>query len=348
MRFRTPVFAALVSIALLFFFPACGPREAGGPEAQLDALFQDAARTQGFTGNVLITRDGKTLYEKSFGLADLATAAPHTAETKFIVYSLLKPFTAVLILQQMEAGTLRLESPLTSFFPELAGKPAGAITLHQLLTHTSGIEEVISRHRDRRLRPADLATATIAKAGEFAYSNTGFVILALVLEKATARSYEALLQERILVPAGMVDSGLLRSGRNISNLATGYRLEHGQRIVSPLDVPPETLDGAGSLYVTARDLARFDQALTDHRLLTADSHALMVRDHVKGRFGYGWFLAEQGGRDFPWHEGGYRGFTAVLVRQIHRHEMIAILANTEDASVLELRTKALRILKAAK
>ena len=165
-----------------------------------------------------------------------------------------------------------------------------------------------------------------------------------MLEAVTQRSYAQLLEESILRPAGMTDSGLLRSGVPVAGLATGYREADGKSVISPLGVPPEVMEGAGSLYTTARDLWRFDQALNQERILSRAMQDLMLTRQAGDR-SFGWSLSEQDGKYFPWHKGSYRGYTALFVRQVHRHEMIAILSNDQDTDVLELRTKVLRLLK---
>ena len=145
-----------------------------------------------------------------------------------------------------------------------------------MLTHTSGIEEVISRHRDRRITAQDLEIAAIKDAGSYEYSSSGFVCLALVLEAVTARTYAELLDEKILRPAGMANSGLLRSGTPVAGLALGYRVAAGKNEAAPLGIAPEVMEGAGSLYTTVGDLWRFDQALTAGRLLSQRSQDLMT------------------------------------------------------------------------
>lgn len=312
--------------------------------AQIDAVFREAHADGKFNGTVLVTRDDAVVYQGAFGLADSERKIANSADTRFLAYSVNKPMTAVLVFQLIESGKLSLDDRLDHFFTNLAGKASGAITLRQLLTHTSGIEEIIDRHRDRRIDARDLESAIVRKAGAFNYSSSGFVCLALVLEAASGRSYGQLLEENILRPAGMADSGLLRSGIPVSGLATGYRMVDGKSVVSPLGVPPEVLEGAGSLYTTVGDLWRFDQALSDARLLPRAAQDLMVAPQIGDR-AFGWSLDEQGGKYFPWHKGSYRGFTAVLVRQVHRHELIAILSNDQGTDVLALRTQVLRLLK---
>jgi CubicO group peptidase (beta-lactamase class C family) len=333
-------------LAAFLFLAGCGSESAGTLEEQVRRVLESASHSGEFSGNALITRKGQTIFEESFGLADHERKLPNLASTRFPAFSIAKPFTAVLVFQQIEAGKLHLGDSLASFFPNLEGKPAGTLTLHQLLTHTSGINEVISLHRDRRINARDLEAATVEPKAGFKYSNTGYVSLGLVLEAITGLPYEALLRKSILDPADMRDSGLLRTGHDTPGLSRGYRLNAGQPVPVAWDVAIEALDGAGSLYTTARDLWRFDRALASGELLPLEAQALMHSQQVKGKYGYGWFLDEQGGEYFPWHKGDYRGHTAILVRQIHRQEVIVILSNQEEADVLEMRSKILRALKA--
>lgn len=331
-------------LGALILLAGCG---ASAPlDQQIGTIIRSAHEDGKFTGMVLVTRKDQTVYEQSFGLADLEKNIPNAADTRFLAFSVVKPMTAVLVFQLVDTGKLRLTDALDSFFPNLKGKPAGGVTLQQLLTHTSGISEVISQHLERRITPRDLETAVVKRNADFEYSSTAYVILGLVVEAVTGRSYETLIQESIFTPAGMKDSGLARTGRSTPNLARGYQLKAGTPVPAELGVAIEALDGAGSLYTTARDLWRFDRALAKETILSRKMQDLMLSQQVKGRFGYGWFLSEQGGRYFPWHKGDYRGYTAIFVRQIHRQETIVILSNLQDADVVELRTKILRVLKA--
>ena len=336
----------LLGCAFVMLSAGCKGDNGGALDEEIDAVFRAAHERGTFSGSVLVTRGERTIYERSFGLADREMPIPNTADTKFAVFSIVKPLTAMLVFQQIGAGRLRLVDTLDTVFPNLAGKPAGRISLQQLLTHTSGIQEVISDHLDRRLTAHDLEIAAVPTGASFKYSSTGYVCLALVLEAVTGRSYEDLLQEGILIPAGMRDSGVLRTGRIIPGLARGYRPVDGKLTATEFGVVVEALDGAGSLYTTARDLWRLDRALRAEKILSRRPQDEMLSQQIEGRFGYGWFLDEQGGRYFPWHKGDFRGHAAVWVRQVHRDETIVILANQEEADVLGLRSKLLRLLKA--
>jgi CubicO group peptidase (beta-lactamase class C family) len=339
---RRAVLAPLLAFAFSLT-PACGspPTLAG----KLAAISEEAHASGDLNGNVLVARGGEILYEASFGAANADTKAPNTPASRFLIASVSKPFTAVLVLQLIEQGKLTADSRLDGFAPLLANTPAGAITIHQLLTHTSGIEERISRNPTKRITFDDLVSARVAAPGKFAYSNTGFVCLALVIEHVTGGAYEAALRNGILAPADMRDSGVLRSGGTPDNLSVGHRGQTELEIAK-LDFSPESVDGAGSIYSTARDLLKFDRALAAGKLLRPETLALMHREHVPGRFGYGWFLSEQGGAYYPWHAGNMAGYSSSLARQIHRDEVVIILANGAATDARELQTAFLKALKA--
>ncbi|HEU5136917.1 MAG TPA: serine hydrolase domain-containing protein [Steroidobacteraceae bacterium] len=322
----------------------CDGNAAAPLATQIDAVFREAHADGEFNGTVLVTRADEPIYQGSFGFADRERQQAITAETKFVAFSVNKPMTAVLVFQLIDAGKLALDDRLDHFFANLSGRPAGGITVRQLLSHTSGIEEIIAKHPDRRITPQDLEAAVVKDAGALNYSSSGFVCLALVLEAVTQRSYGQLLEESILRPAGMTDSGLLRSGVPVAGLAVGYREVDGKSVISPLGVPPEVMEGAGSLYTTTRDLWRFDQALSQEKILSRAMQDLMLTRQTGDR-SFGWSLSEQDGKYFPWHKGSYRGYTALYVRQVHRHEMIAILSNDQDTDVLGQRKEILKLLK---
>jgi len=314
-------------------------------EGRIEAVAEHANEEGELNGNVLITRGNTILYEHSFGPADAADDVDNTPDTRFMITSLSEPFTAVLVLQLVAAGKLATDTPLAAVFPVLVDKPAGSITVHQLLTHTSGIDELISHFPGRRITPADLTLAMVNRDGGFNYSNTGYVCLSLVIEAVSGQSYEALLIDRIFKPAGMNDSGVLRSGRKIRHFARGHHGVVGLEAVD-LDFAPEAVDGAGSIYSTARDLWRFDRALKANALLSARMQELMFTQHVPGLHGYGWFLSELGGHYYPWHAGDMAGYSASFARQLERDAAIIVLGNTAATDARGLQQQFLQLLNA--
>lgn len=314
------------------------PRVPDGPLAtRLAWLVDQAALTSQFSGTVLVARNGAVV----FGQAERRASSDGpllTADSRFPIASVSKTLTAVAILQLIQAQQLSKDDTLAGIWPSLSGTGAGGVTVHQLLTHTSGIEEVISRDPSRRITPDDLRTAVIEPTA-FEYSNTGYVCLALVLEQVSGRPYADLIRERILVPAGMRDSGLLTDSGGADNLVRG---DGTIRAPVDWDFEVEAIDGAGSVYATARDLVRFDRALAAGTLLSTGLLELMTTAHVPDRYAYGWMLGEQGGSPYTWHSGDLPGFGAYMARVPARDEVVIILSNQSGADVRGLASQMLR------
>jgi CubicO group peptidase (beta-lactamase class C family) len=331
----------LLSCAVL---AGCGPGSNAPVGQQIDALMQNAVR-QGFSGNVLVMRGNAVLYRRSFGMADRAAARLNSADTPFLIASVSKPLTALLVLRLVEQGRLTPATRLEQIFPQTRGTQAGSVTVAQLLSHTSGLEEVIERHLPRAITADDLKAAVIVGTpGRHAYSGSGYVVLKLVAEKASGVSYSELLEREILAPANMRRSGVLRDGA-VADLALAYASSDGTKPVRR-SAPLAVIDGAGSLYSTVDDLARLDRALRENRLLRPETQALMNRDQTgSGDWSYGWALSEQGGRYYPWHRGDFDGYHALLVRQVHSGECVVILSNSDSMDVSALKNDLMRILR---
>lgn len=335
-----------VLLATILLFSATVPVFASTTAEKLDQVFSTAAADGKFGGNVLVIRDGATVYEKSFGPADKARQIPNSSASRFSIASVSKPFTAVAVLKLVEQGKLRLEDRLDDIFPELKGAAIAGIAISQLLSHTSGIEEVVGKHLDRPLIPGDLKTAAFAsKVGEFQYSNSGYMVLKLVMEKVTGQTYGQLLDTFIFRPAGMIHSGLLRTGGIPLNLSLSYKtVEAGTPMVSA--IPLEVFDGAGTVFSTTGDLVIFDKALREKTLLNAATQAMMNSGHTpSGNWGYGWARNEQDGKVHLAHQGDYNGYHAVFVRRAESQDLIIILSNLDTTNVSSLQKQVLAILR---
>lgn len=335
-----------IFLATILLFPITAPVLAATPAEQIDQVFSTAAADGKFAGNVLVVRNGAAIYEKSFGPADKSRHIPNSAESQFSIASVSKPFTAVAVLKLVEQGKLRLEDRLDDIFPELKGAAVAGITISQMLSHTSGIEEVVGKHLDRPLIPDDLKSAAFAsKAGEFQYSNSGYMVLKLVMEKVTGQTYGQLLDTFIFQPAGMIHSGLLRTGAVPPHLSLSYKtVESEAPMVSP--IPMEVFDGAGTVFSTTGDLVLFDRALREKKLLDAATQAVMSSGHTSsGNWGYGWERIEQEGKVFLAHQGDYNGYHAVFVRRAESQDLIIILSDLDTTNVSALEKQVLEILR---
>ena len=317
------------------------PRVPDGPLAtRLTWLVEQAASASQFSGTVLVARNGAVVFAQAEGR--VSTDGPLlTVDSRFPIASLSKVFTSVAILQSIQAKQLSTDDTLAEIFPSLSGSGAGAVTIHQLLTHTSGIEEVISRDSSRRITPDDLRTSVIEPTS-FEYSNTGYVCLALVLERLTGLPYADVIKERVLTPAGMTDSGLLRESEGPDDLVRG---DGTTRAPVDWDFEVEAIEGAGSVYSTPRDLVRFDRALAAGVLLSTASLELMTAAHVPDRYAYGWMLGEQGGSPYTWHSGDLPGFSTYMARVPARGEVVLVLSNRSGADVRGLARQMLRQLR---
>lgn len=333
-------------LATFLLFPVAIPAFADSEAEQIDQVFSNAAADRKFSGNVLVVRNGLAIYEKSFGIADKGRQIPNTSGSRFSVASVSKPFTAVAVLKLVEQRKLRLEDRLDGLFPELKSAAVAGVTVAQLLSHTSGIEEIVGKHLDRPLISDDLKTAIFAsKPGDFQYSNSGYMVLKLVMEKVAGQTYEHLLNAFIFRPAGMTRSGLLRTGRTPQNLSLSYKTMESETSMASA-IPLEVFDGAGTVYSTTGDLVKFDKALREKRLLKASTQVVMSSGHTpSGNWGYGWARDEQDGKILLAHQGDYNGYHAVLVRQVESQDLIIILSNLDTTNVSSLQKLVLEILR---
>jgi D-alanyl-D-alanine carboxypeptidase len=233
--------ALIVLAAASVFLTACArePKSAGrAPAADaLSALSVRAdmlAREDELAGAVLVARDGQVLFSRAYGLADRKRRIPNAVPTRFRIGSMTKMFTAVAILQLVEAGTVKLTAPLGTYLPGYPNREVATnVTIHQLAAHTSGLGELpwpdVFAHRRELRTLADYATRYGKRVGlefqpgsRWAYSNYDFLLLGLVIEKVTGVSYDGYVQQHIYAPAGMTRSGSPPENQAIPGLAIGY------------------------------------------------------------------------------------------------------------------------------
>lgn len=348
----------LIAAALL---PAAAPRPAsaqpGGPE--LATVIAGEAREHDFNGTILVQDGGRTLYHGSFGVAERAFGAPADTTTRYRVASITKLFTAALVMQLHQEGRLHVDSTLGAYLPDYPGEGADRVTLHQLLNHTSGIEgfdreqsfqEAVDNGIERYQKPHTPA-ALLARccsgrlASEpgtaFAYNNADYIVLGLIIERVTGKPFADVLDERILRPLGMRDTGMIRSDAIIPRLASTYFFRPDTRtLITDLPVYPENWYAAGGMYSTTRDLLAFADALfSGEGLLRPEALARLLAPG-QDEYGYGlWSYAfERGGtrHRVAKRPGSIMGANAVLYRLLDRDATIVILGNTNLTDLDEL------------
>ena len=245
-----------------------------------------------FSGAVLISVKGKIIYKDAVGYANIEDSIPNTCNTKFRIASFTKPFTVMLILKLAEEGQLKLDGKLTEYLPEFPKEKGEDITIHQLLTHTAGItgewripnlidieKEYYSRERFFNCIVEQEIIFKPGKGRE--YSNFGYALLGMIIEKASGMSYNELLQEKICKPAGMKNTLEDITAQYIDKRALGYNYNYftGLELASFIDM--SFAFGAGHLLSTVNDLYLFDKALYSNKLLNEKSKELFFNK-------YGW------------------------------------------------------------
>ncbi len=335
--------AKLLPIAIAFALTL--PLFAGDPAAEIDVRLAELTKAQPVAVAVLVSREGKIIYEKAVGLADLEHRTTATPDTKFRIGSITKQFTAAAILRLAEKEKLSLDDPLTRFFP---GFPGGEkISVRRLLTHTSGLhsytdkpgflagvtapvapEKLIASFRDD---PPDFAPGAGWK-----YCNSGYFLLGEIVAKVSGQPLGDYLREQFFAPLGMKDTGLFRNDAPPADGALGYTFAAG-KLTRALDWDMTWAGGAGALYSTVRDLRLWNEAVFGGRVLSADSlkaaHTPVALPRgVQGmQYGFGWCIGELRGLRLIDHSGGLQGFQSYLVRFPAQRLTIAILANALEA-----------------
>lgn len=340
------------SIVLALFASTMGVAQSA---QQVDSIFRPLASNHTPGLAVLVIKDGKTVFKKGYGIADLRTGAPITPATNFRLASFTKQFTAAAIMLLVKDGKLSYEDPLSRFFPDFPDY-GRAITVRQLLNHTSGLPDYedlwdakhpgISADKEPQIHDAEvLQVLEEQRAGLFPpgskwqYSNGGYVLLGLIVEKASGKSFPDFLRRRIFEPLGMRHSVAFVSGKNtVPKRAFGYRKEGDRWIFSDQSPTSATL-GDGGIYSSLDDLARWDRALAQHTLLTAaEMQAALTPVSAPGvelngkpaAYGFGWFLDAYNGRRRMYHYGETSGFHTNIQRFVDEDLTIIILSNRID------------------
>lgn len=307
-------------------------------------VVEQAYKDKQFVGNVLVAEKGLILYKKSFGMSDAGGNTNNNDSTKFLIGSISKPITAIVILRLYDKGLIKLQD-LVSIYVKTNNQAIGKITIHQLLTHSSGINEFINKEKNFDLNSAlDKAMANFEPGSDFGYSNSGFVLLAKIAEKVTGKTFEDVVKTEVFGPADMTSSGVARNNKT-AVFAKGYAETSQKRLVA-VDFPFENIDGAGSLYATTEDLFKLDRALRSNVLLTEEAKALMLKPHIREKYAYGWFVRERGGLwDVYWHKGDLTGVTTYLSRRTQKDQLIVLLANAGNLDIEDIEQDLAKIMK---
>lgn len=316
-----------------------------GATTQIDALFQDYNEVNAPGASVLVIRDGKTVFAKGYGLADLETKAPITTNTNFRLASVSKQFTAMCVLILVEQRKLRLDERLPDFFPEFPAYGRD-ITVKHLLTHTSGLpdyEWMIPEGTTIPVLDQDVlrillqpSQTNFPPGTQYRYSNTAYTLLALIVEVRSGQTFARFLKENIFEPLKMNNSLAYEAGlSSIPNRAFGHTLTTNiwQRTDQSLT---SSVLGDGGVYSSVTDLAKWDAALYKHKLVSESTLRAAFTAHIPTdrpghSYGFGWYLTEHRGVREIYHGGSSRGFRTQLARFPEKKFTVIILSNRSDA-----------------
>lgn len=317
---------------------------------KIEQIVQAEADYDLFSGTVLFAKNGQVLYSGAFHYANRDHIVPNTLDTKFNIGSVGKIFTATLIMQLAQEGKLSLDDPLSAYLPEFPYPEKDRILIRHLLNHTSGLGDYM-QHEDyhsmrNELRKIDDVLPLIYaqkprfEPGErFSYSNSGMILLGAFIEKITGDDYRTYLEQRILNPLEMNDSGIVYPEETVLNRAVGYNnIYTDNYLVETLREPPGFSDGG--LYTTVGDLLKFDQALYGETLLD-EKHKKIMHTPVdpSTNYGYGWVIVPFGGTTVIYHGGGCAGFNAEFRRYPEKGYTIIVLSNYYGSPAFELANK---------
>jgi CubicO group peptidase (beta-lactamase class C family) len=287
--------------------------------ARIDALFAKPAGAKLPGAAVLVLRDGAIVHSKAYGLASVEQGLSITPRTRFRLASVSKSFTALLVLQLVEQGRLRLDDPLEKYVPGVVG--GDVMTIHHLLSHTAGMPDFMSFDEAARLpreyRPGERLN----------YSSVGYMALGRVIEKVTGKTYESVLREAILDPLGMRDTGGGWRGLAPEGRATGYLFDPATEKVVLADTTDADLP-SGGLYSTAEDMTRWVKGLLDGRIVSPATlekawTPVALNDGRRGAYGYGFMLIPYRGVREIAHGGDISGFNTYVA--IYPTEKLAVI-----------------------
>jgi CubicO group peptidase (beta-lactamase class C family) len=352
----------------------CGGLAIAGTPLRVESIFGRFAGRNAPGMAVFVRKDGRTVFQRGYGVRDLRTRAPIGARTDFRLASCTKQFTAMAVMLLVHDGKLRYDERLTDILP---GFPeyARAITVRHLLTHTSGLpdyEDLMAGGpwTESRQIQDDEVLALLKRAPKpkfaagtsWAYSNSGYVVLGLIVAKVSGFPFGEFLRQRIFQPLHMGRTLVYVKGRNrVRDRAFGHT-KQGDTFIETDQSSTSATQGDGGIYSNVEDLARWDEALRNHKLLSEAEMKpaltpVRLADGSEPRwpatpgddnlapgkpvsYGFGWFLDPYGGRARMWHSGSTRGFSTAIERFASGKLTVLVLCNRTDVNASDLALQA--------
>ena len=325
----------LMVAVLVCLIPSAAASQDRSVEAEVDRYLAPYVQMKDFSGTVLIAKMGKVLVRKGYGLANYELGIPNGPRTKFHIASLSKTFTAAAVVLLKNEGLLTFDDPLSKFVPDF---PNGdKIKVSHLLVHSSGVPDfyALPEYEESKTKPmtvSDWIALLKTKPLDFepgtqnSYSNSGYALLALIIEKVSGKRYDDFLRERIFTPLKMADSGVWDDARVIANRASGYDPWLNELINSPW-YDKSVLFGSGSLYSTVDDLYAWYESIRAGSLFRVDSLPTP----------YGWGPRKRFGRDLIEQGGNDPGFASNLSAYLKDDVCIIVISNVRTGAIDKIK-----------
>ncbi len=346
--------------ALFILFASHTDSFAQNKAAQIDSLMNLYHSYGLFNGSALVAENGKVIYKKGFGLANMDWGIPNTPETKFRIGSITKQFAAMLIMQLAEKGKIKLDGKITEYLPDYRKDTGGQVTIHHLLTHTSGIPSYTGLPgfwSDSTRNPHTLdyvvknfcsGNLEFEPGSKFLYNNSGYFLLGVIIEKVAGKPFAEVLAENILNPLQMKNSGIDDEKTLLSQRAAGYLKQAGGYVNEPYFFMQNAY-AAGAMYSTVDDLYLWDQSLYSDKLLSKKFKEIMFTPY-KSNYAYGWGVRKillKASKDsllVATHTGGINGFNTIIFRLIDARHLVILFNNTGPARLPEMSQNIAHIL----
>ena len=317
---------------------------------KIDALLNDYYKKGMFNGSVIVSENGKPIYKNGFGYANFEWYIKNDPNTKFKIGSCTKSFTAVLIMILNEEGKIGLDDKIIKYIPEYPADKGNKISIVNLLNHTSGIPEYIILPKIQTLQYMDNDPKEFIKnfwdldlefepGTQLKYSNSGYFLLGVIIEKITGKTYAQVLQEKILEPLAMNNSGVINDHYILSKKAYGYvKTNEGLKLAPYVNATGAF--SAGAMYSTVEDLLKWQNALQENKILSKESTDKMLQP-TKGKQGLGFGILDitlrNGDKKLLYgHEGMFYGFRSLIHIFKEDNNSIILLDNNQNSDLFEI------------
>lgn len=337
-KFRSMIMRTFILTIILFIssFSIISAQTVDG--SKIAEAVEKQTSQNGFSGTILVAEKGQTIFQESYGLAYYSTPDTIRNNYHFSIASVTKLFTSIRVLQLLEEGKLSLDDSVNDYLPKFKEQISDEVSIKHLLLHISGLPEDKDKMYRQQYEPAAFATKVLEtrsknSVGTFNYNNLDYILLGLIIENLTGNTWDKEIQQVILKPLGMEETGFLEYGYYPRDFGYSYSLKRNKLVQDPLFYI-ENFYSAGNMYSTANDLLKLDQALYSNQLLSYESKELLMQSYPEYNYvGFGvWnynYPYVEGSPTVMERRGGILGANVVLVRLTDDNYTIIILSNDD-------------------